>query len=448
MFPKAVLVFVLVSFSGCLTVPVSDPLDYLPTLEYLRNVLRFSILSLSQVKPDPALPLTLDIPQTLRNVSHSFTNAQAAVEKISELLQTQDMSSNMEMLAENLQQINCSFSEVNIHYPEYYRKENGSQELDLLRRNMSEHLKRVDFKKPSLAFDDLREINSFLTDATSHVMSTTVAVFLISSVEQLEYYLRVVYFPPHMEAMELKDLHDTTQIVRSYHELYRAALRTASERFLQKASAGRQLLKSVPVTSTSLPEDLHKGVAEFSNHVDNFIRTGLEDLQSVEYRTDNRFGEALQNILYTSYGLVSSGMAMLHPYVRHLQCVRELIPRSHTVAALSLMSVSLCSNEATTTLYDTTMMYHEKIRELQYQIFEQLQKVGACTKLEAGNCSSVYDETMRLINANIEEVKQFKIDFEPYREQLLNCQTSKYEIEMAKVLEMSLNFDECVKTSK
>uniref|UniRef100_A0A182WGY0 Uncharacterized protein n=1 Tax=Anopheles minimus TaxID=112268 RepID=A0A182WGY0_9DIPT len=324
----------------------------------------------------------------------------------------------------------------------------ASQELELMRRYMSEHLKRVDFKKATLTLEDLRAINSFLTDATSHVMSTTVAVFLISSVEKLQYYLKVLFLPPHMEATELKDLHDITQIVRSYHELYGAALRTASERFLQKASDGRQLLQSMLGTSELLPEGLRKGVTEFSNHVDNFIQAGLDDLQAVEYRAENRFGEALQNILYTSYGLVSSGMGMLRPYIRHLQCVRELVPRAHTVAALSLNSVSLCSNEATTPLYDATMMYHERIRELQHQIYQQLQKVEACTKLEAENCSSVYDEAMILINTNADVVKNFKIDFEPYREQLLSCMTSKLEIEMAKVLDMSLNFDKCVKIYK
>uniref|UniRef100_A0A182R9R4 Protein TsetseEP domain-containing protein n=1 Tax=Anopheles funestus TaxID=62324 RepID=A0A182R9R4_ANOFN len=443
MMSKAVLVVVLVCLSECLATPAYDPLDYLPTLEYLRNVLRFSILSFSEVKPDTSLPLTLDITPTVRNVSHSFTNALEAADKITDLVNTQDISHNIQPLVEQLQQINSSFYEAYIHYPEYYRKENASQELELLKRNMSEHLKRLNFKTDTLQLGDLREINSFLTDAASQAMSTTVAVFLMSSVEKLQHYLKVLFFPPHMEASELKELHDITQVVRSYHELYGAALRTASERFLREASDGRELLQSA-----NLPEALQKAVTEFSDQVDNFIQTGLSDLQSVQYKADNRFGEVLQNILYTSYGLVSSGMGMLRPFIKHLQCVRDLVPRAHTVAAISLLSVSLCSNEATTPLYDATMVYHDKIRQLHHEIFEQLQKVDACAKLNTESCSSVYDETLTVINTNVEVVQSFTIDFEPYRNQLLNCLTLKYETQMAKVLDMSLTFDKCVKTTK
>ncbi|XP_053666729.1 uncharacterized protein LOC128715837 [Anopheles marshallii] len=448
MMPKSVLVFVLVCLSGCSAAPAFEPLDYLPTLEYLRNVLRFSILSLSEVKPDTTLPLTVNISQTLSQVSLAFTNALETADKITKLLQTQDIARNTQPLGENLQQINSYLNEINIHFPEYYRKENASQELELLERYMSEHLLRVDFKTNVLQLSDLREINSFLTGATSHVMSTTMAVFLISSVEKLQHYLKVLFLPPHMEATELKDLHDVTQIVRSYHLLYGAALRTASERYLREASDGRQLLQSMLGTLQHLPEDLQKAVAEFANQVDNFIQTGLGDLQSIESKADNRFGELLQNMLYSSYGLVSSGMAKLRPFPQHVQCVRDLVPRAHTVAALSLTSVALCSNEATTPLYDATMLYHDKIRHLQHEIFDQLQKVGACDKLQTGSCSSVYDETVTLVNTNADVVKHFTIDFEPYREQLFSCLTSRYEIVMAKVLDMSLNFDKCVKTTK
>ncbi|XP_052894300.1 uncharacterized protein LOC128301729 [Anopheles moucheti] len=448
MMPKSVLVFVLVCLGGCSAAPAFDPLDYLPTLEYLRNVLRFSLLSLSEVKPDTTLPLTLNITQTLGKVNSSFTNALEAADKITILLQAQDISRNMQPLAENLHQINSYLNETNIPFPEYYRKENASQELELLERNMSEHLMRIDFLKDTLQLGDLREINSFLTGATSHVMSTTMAVFLISSVEKLQHYLKVLFLPPHMEATELKDLHDVTQIARSYHMLYGAALRSASGRFLREASDGGQLLRSMLGTLQHLPDDLHTAVAEFSSQVDNFIQTGLGDLQSIESKADNRFGEVLQNMLYTSYGLVSSGMAKLRPFPLHLQCVRDLVPRAHTVGAISLMSVALCSNEATTALYDATMVYHDRVRQLQHEIFDQLQQVRDCAKLENGSCFTVYDETVTVINTNAGLVKHFAIDFEPYREQLLSCLTSKYEIMTAKVLDMSLKFDKCVKTTK
>ncbi|XP_035914846.1 uncharacterized protein LOC118513334 [Anopheles stephensi] len=448
MLPKAVLVLMLVCISGCLARPVPDSLDYLPTLEYLRAVLRFSTYSLADVEVDTTLPLDFDVARALSNVRQSLSNAQEAAEKVVEFLQAKDTFSDMQSLGETLQQLHQSLWGLDFHYPDYFQKENAFQEKEILNHTESVHLARVDFSKETLQFNDLREINSFLSEATGQAMSVTVTVLLLSTVEKVQYYLKVILLPTSMEAEELKNLQDINQLVRSYHQLYGGALNSASNRYLREVAEGAQQLQSM-IRSLDYPgEDLKKAVTEFSNQVDNFFQTALAELQTIEQNVDDRFAEVLQNIFYTSYGLVSSGMGMLRPYVQHIQCVRELVPRAQTVAGVSLMSVSLCSNEATIPLYNATMVYHEKISQLQHQIFEQLENLEACTKLDTGRCSSVYDETLGVVNAHTDVVKTYKVNFEPYRVQLFGCLTSRYEIEMAKVLDMSYKFDKCVKTTK
>ncbi|XP_050077763.1 uncharacterized protein LOC126564713 [Anopheles maculipalpis] len=448
MLPKAVLVFVLVYITGCLARPLPDSLDYLPTLEYLRAVVRFSTYSLSEVTVDPVLKLEFDVSRALSNVSQALSNTEEAAEKIVKLLQAKDTFSDMQLLGETLQEMHQGLMDPDFHFPEYLEKENAFQEMELLNRTMSEHLSRVDFKKPTLDFNDLREINSFLTGATSQVMSSTVALLSISTVEKLQYYLKVLQLPDSMEAIELKNLQDINQLVRSYHQLYGAALNVASQRYLREVADGARQLQSM-IRSLAFPrESLEQAAAQFSNRVDNFFQTALGDLQTMEQKADDRFAEVLQHIFYTSYGLVSSGMGMLRPYVRHIECVRELVPRAQTVAGVSLMSVSLCSNRATTTLYDATMVYHDKISQFQNQILAQLQMLEACAKLDGESCSTVYNETLENINANTDAVKNFAVDFEPYRVQLFSCFTSRYEIEMAKVLDMAYNFDKCVKMTR
>ena len=54
---------------------------------------------------------------------------------------------------------------------------------------------------------------------------------------------------------------------------------------------------------------------------------------------------------------------------------------------------------------------------------------------------------MDLIKSSTDAVKAFTVDLAPYREQLLSCISSKYEVEMVQVLDMSANFDKCVKMS-
>uniref|UniRef100_A0A182S7X7 Uncharacterized protein n=1 Tax=Anopheles maculatus TaxID=74869 RepID=A0A182S7X7_9DIPT len=393
MLPKAVHVFMLVCMSGCLASPVPDSLDYLPTLAYLRAVLRFSTNSLSELKVDSTLPLEFDISRALSNVRQLLANTQKAAEQIVNLLQAKDTFSNMQLLNETLHQMHQSLWNPDFHFPEYFRKEYASLELELLNRTMNEHLARVDFNKETLEFNDLREINSFLTGATSQAMSATVAVLLISTVEKLQYYLKVLLLPNSMEAMELQNLQDINQLVRSYHQLYGAALNVASNRYLREVAEGAQQLQSM-IHSLEYPQDdLKKAATQFSDQVDIFFQTALSDLQTMEQNADVRFAEVLQNIFYTSYGLVSSGMGMLRPYVRHIRCVRELVPRAQTVA-------------------------------------------GA------------YNETLDIIDANTDVVKSFVVDIEPYRLQLFGCLTSRYEIEMAKVLDMAYNFDKCVKITK
>uniref|UniRef100_A0A8W7P7L8 Uncharacterized protein n=1 Tax=Anopheles coluzzii TaxID=1518534 RepID=A0A8W7P7L8_ANOCL len=344
---------------GCLTAPLPDPLDYLPTLEYLRNVLRVSAHSLSEVTLETQLPLTYNVSEALHSVRGSLNVAQNATKTITELFQAND-TFQMQQLAEALDEI------------------------------------------------------------------------------QQKYYLRAIFFPPDMEATALKELQAIGQLVRSYNQLYGAALRTASTRFQDEASQGRQLFRTMLGTAEHLPESVKNAPEQFYDQVDNFIRTTLEDLQSTTRKGNDRFGEVVQNILYTSYGLHSSGMEMLRPYVRHYECVLNLVPRTQTVAGASLGSVALCSNEATAPLYDSTMVYRQKIGHLQREIFEGLQTAIACTD---GDCSLVYSETVDLIKASTDAVKAFTVDLAPYREQLLSCISSKYEVEMVQVLDMSANFD-------
>uniref|UniRef100_A0A182U2X0 Protein TsetseEP domain-containing protein n=1 Tax=Anopheles melas TaxID=34690 RepID=A0A182U2X0_9DIPT len=445
-FPRRVLlVLVLVCTGGCLTAPLPDPLGYLPTLEYLRNVLRVSVHSLSEVTLETQLPLTYNVSEALHSVRGSLNVAHNATKTITELFQAND-TFQMQQLAEALDEIQQSLCDSEFRFPEYFKKESATPDMKQLKHTMSEHLKKVQFEKDTLEFDDLRAINNFLSGATSQAMVATVAVHIVSSVEKLEYYLRAIFFPPDMEATALKELQAIGQLVRSYYQLYGAALRTASTRFQDEASQGRQLFRAMLGTGAPehLPESVKNAPEEFYDQVDNFIRTTLEDLQSTTRKGNDRFGEIVQNILYTSYGLHSSGMEMLRPYVRHYECVLNLVPRTQTVAGASLGSVALCSNEATATLYDSTMVYRQKIGHLQREIFEGLQTAIACTD---GDCSLVYNETVDLMNASTDAVKAFTVDLAPYREQLLSCLSSKYEVEMVQVLDMSANFDKCVKMS-
>lgn len=364
-----------------------DPLDYLPTLEYLRNVLRVSAHSLSEVTLETQLPLTYNVSEALHSVRGSLNVAQNATKTITELFQAND-TFQMQQLAEALDEIQQSLCDSEFRFPEYFGKESATPDMKQLKHTMSEHLKKVQFEKDTLEFDDLRAINNFLSGATSQAMVATVAVHIVSSVEKLEYYLRAIFFPPDMEATALKELQAIGQLVRSYNQLYGAALRTASTRFQDEASQGRQLVRTMVGTGAPehLPESVKNAPEEFYDQVDNFIRTTLEDLQSTTRKGNDRFGEVVQNILYTSYGLHSSGMEMLRPYVRHYECVLNLVPRTQTVAGASLGSVALCSNEATAPLYDSTMVYRQKIGHLQREIFEGLQTAIACTD---GDCSLV-----------------------------------------------------------
>uniref|UniRef100_A0A182KAH8 Uncharacterized protein n=1 Tax=Anopheles christyi TaxID=43041 RepID=A0A182KAH8_9DIPT len=417
----------------CLTAPSPiDPLVYLPTLEYLRNVLRLSTLSLSEVKLETNLPLAYKVSQPLNSVRDSLNEAQKATEKIVELFEAKD-TFPMHQLAEALHKIQHSLCETDFHFPVYIRNENVSQEMDQLKRTMSEHLRRIEFQTDTLKFGELREIDSFLVGATSQAMFATAAVHVIASVEKVEYYLKAFYFPPHMEETALKELQDIGQLVRAYDELYTVALRSSAKRFLEEASEGRQLLYTLLGTAPALPERVKTATEEFLNRVDNFIHTVLGELQTIKGKGNDRFGEVVQNTLYTAFGLLSSGLEMLRPNVRNYQCVLNMVPQTHTVAGISLGSVALCSNVATTPLYDSTMVYRQKADLLRREVFEQLQKAVACNGGE-GNCSSVYSETVELITSHTDTVKAFTVDLQPYREQLLSCLTTKYEVEMGKRL--------------
>uniref|UniRef100_A0A182PDE5 Protein TsetseEP domain-containing protein n=1 Tax=Anopheles epiroticus TaxID=199890 RepID=A0A182PDE5_9DIPT len=444
---SAVLVL-LVCTGGCLTAsrPSLNPLDYLPTLEYLRNVLRLSARSLSEVTLEPKLPLAVNVSQLLSSVRSSLNDAQQAADTITEVLESQN-TTLVQQLSQALQNINRSLCESDFHFPEYYRQENVSKEMNLLKLTMSEHLSRVDFQKDTLEYSDVREINAFLTGATSQAMSATTAVHIIASVEKLSYYLKVYFFPPHMETATLKELQDMNLLSRSYNQLFGATLQTASRRFLDQATQGRQLLRTVLESSSSLPESAKNATELFSNQVDDFIHKTLGDLQTTVIKGNERFGEVVQNILYTSFGLLSSGIKTVRPYLRHYQCVQNLVPQMQTHAGASLGSVALCFNEATTPLYDATMVFHERIGHLQHETFDALQGAVACNE-SAGNCSSVYKETEDLIRANSEAVMAFTVDLEPFRVKLHSCLTSRYEVQMAKVLDMSVHFEKCIKSFK
>uniref|UniRef100_A0A182QAZ1 Uncharacterized protein n=1 Tax=Anopheles farauti TaxID=69004 RepID=A0A182QAZ1_9DIPT len=440
---QAVFVFVLVSTRECFAVPAPDPLDYLPALGYLRSVLHLSTGFLEELQLDPSVPQTYDVSEMIKKVHSTLTDTEQAVEITWQQLEMPG-SLHMQHLADGLRSIQRSLGETNFRFPEYYRRENVSQEMDLLKLAMSEQLDRVSFTRTEFALSDLRELNGFLTGATSQAMTATMAVFLIASVEKLTGYLNLIVLPSHVETTELKDLLDIGVRVRAYDQLYAGALRNGSEPFQRAAMEGRQLVYTMLNMSLDLPENVKQAATEFTGQVDSFVDTSIVEMLLTKNAADEKFGEVLQNIVYTSYGLLSTGLAMMRPLPQHVLCVRDVLPRAQTIAGTNLMSIALCSNDASAILYDSVMEFREQIRLLQHRTFQQLHKAVGCS----GNCASVYNATVDLFNASTAEVRGFSTDFEPHRIRLLGCLSDRYEIVMAEVLDISYNFNQCVKLSK
>uniref|UniRef100_A0A182NEV1 Uncharacterized protein n=1 Tax=Anopheles dirus TaxID=7168 RepID=A0A182NEV1_9DIPT len=400
-----------------------------------------------ELRLDSTVPPTYDVSEMIQKVHTSLIDVQEAAGIALEHLELPGPL-HMQHLAEALRRIQRALGETNFRFPEYYHQQNVSQEMELLKRTMGEQLDRVEFVRDEFASSDLRELNGFLTSATSQAMTATMAVFLISSVEKLTGYLNLLVLPSHVETTELKDLLDIGVRVRAYDQMYSVALRNGSEPFIRAAMEGSQLVYSMLNMSANLPEDVQQAATEFSGQVDSFVQTTIGDMQVTKYAADEKFGEVLQNIVYTSYGLLSSGLAMMRPFPQHVFCVRDLLPRAQTIAGTSLMSIALCSNDASSILYDSAMEFREKIRHLQHRTFEQLHKAVGCSSSSDSDCTSVYKETVDLFNASAAEVRGFSTDFEPHRIQLLGCLSDRYETVMAKVMNLSVNFNKCVKLSK
>ncbi|XP_035774802.1 uncharacterized protein LOC118457374 isoform X2 [Anopheles albimanus] len=419
-------------------------LEYVPSLDYLRSVLRVSSESVRSAIVNPSLKLAYDVSKMANLMGYVLRNVTQASDVIATSL-GEWSESNVRPLSDALHAVRHSLAEVDLIYPEYYRGQALVQELNHLKGLMEEQLDSLELKGHGMVRGELQLINSFLTVASSLVIANTLVLQEVYEIERTKVFLSQLFIPSELESTVLHDLLVIGARTNEYDQLYSNAFNSESERFLRFTTEGGQLLQTVVNGAPALPANLQRAVTEFNSQVDSFVQYATSELQEVRHVLQARAAKAFDDTIQSGYGVQASGMAMLRPYPRNLLCVRHMLPTIKTIVGSHLISIALCSNELTDFIYEQAIEYRDTVRQLEQQALAKLQMAAACT---TAACDPVYSDALEFLVASTEKVRTFAPAIDTYQNLLLTCVNGKAQGAMSQLIEEIVGFNKCLAARK